>query len=84
MGGENVVGSIVLQLGYAEKYSLGSCGRDQSDDSDLPARDGCMLYRLLTEPNNCNLGNLTVYVSVVSSEIRSTLKCRYFHSFTGM
>jgi hypothetical protein len=84
MGGENVVGSILLQLGCAEKYSLGSCGLDQSDDSDLPAQDGCTLYRLLTEPNNFNLGNLTVYMSVVSFEIRSTLKCLYFHSFTGM
>lgn len=44
----------------------------------------CILYQLLTEPNIVNLGNVTVDMSVVSFEIRSTLKCRYFHSFTGM
>jgi len=84
MGSENVVGSIVLQVGCAETYSLRSCGQDQSDLSYLPAQDGCMLYQLLTEPNNVNLGNLTVDMSGVSFEIRSTLKCRYLRTFTGM
>jgi len=84
VGGENGIGSIVLQLGFAETYSLGSCGQDQSDLSDLSAQDGCTLYQLLTEPNSVNMEILTVDVFGVSFEIRSTLKCCCFHRFTGM
>jgi len=62
MGTEMVIGSIVIQLDYAESYSLVSCGQAQSDLSHLPAQDGCLLYRLLTEPNSVNLENLTVDV----------------------
>ena len=61
-------------------YSLGSC-LVQSDLSDLPTQDGCMLYQLLTEPNSVNLVNLTVDTSVVSFEIRSTLKVSLFPQF---
>ena len=71
---KNVIGSIVMQLGYAEMYCLGSCGQDQSDLSDLPVQDGCTLYQLLIEPNGVNMENLTVDVSGVSFEIMSTLK----------
>jgi hypothetical protein len=84
MGTEIVIGSIVIQLDYAETYSLVSCGQGQSDLSHLPAQDGCLPYRLHTEPNDVNLENLTVDVFGVSFEIRSTLKCRHFHRFTGM
>jgi hypothetical protein len=84
MGTENVTGSIVIELGYAEMYSLRSCGQDQSTPSDLPAQDGCVLYQLLTESNNFNLENLTVDMFGVSFEKRSALKYRRFHRFTGM
>jgi hypothetical protein len=84
MGGENVIVSILLQLGYAETYSLGLCGQDQSDLSDLPVEDDGTLYQLLTEPNNVNLEKLTVDMPVVSFEIRFTLKCCCFRGFTGM
>jgi len=71
---KNVIGSIVIQLGYAEMYCLRSCVQDQNDLSYLPAQDGCALHQLLTEPNSVNLENLTVGMSGVSFEIRSTLK----------
>jgi len=72
---ENVIGGIIIELGYAETYALRSCrGQDQSDLSDLPAQEGSTLYKLLTDPNNVNLENLTVDMFGVSSEIRSTLK----------
>jgi len=58
---ENVIGNIIIELGYAETYALRSCrGQDQSDLSDLPAQEGSTLYKLLTDPNNVNLENLTV------------------------
>lgn len=81
MGTENVIGSIVIHLAYAEMYSLRSCGQDQSELSDLPAQDGCTLYQLLTEPSSVNLENLTVDVFGVSSEIRSTLKVSLLPQF---
>lgn len=58
---ENVIGRVIIELGYAETYALRSCrGQDQSDLSDLPAQDGSTLYKLLTDPDNVNLENLTV------------------------
>lgn len=60
---KNVIGSIVIQLGYAEMYCLRSCVQDQNDLSYLPAQDGCALHQLLTEPNSVNLENLTVGMS---------------------
>jgi len=72
---ENVIGNIIIELGYAETYALRLCrGQDQSDLSDLPAQEGSTLYKLLTDPNNVNLENLTVDMFGVSSQIRSTLK----------
>jgi len=76
---EYVIGSIIMGLGYAETYALRSCrGQDQSDLSDLPAQEGSTLYKLLTDPNNVNLENLTVDMFGVSSEMRSTLKVFWF------
>ena len=44
---ENMIGRVIIELGYAETYALRSCrGQDQSDLSDLPAEDGCTLYKL--------------------------------------
>jgi len=72
---ENVIGNIIIELGYAETYALRFCrGQDQSDLSDLPAQEGSTLYKLLTDPNNVNLENLTVDMFGVSSQIRSILK----------
>jgi hypothetical protein len=75
LDGENVIGSIVIQLGYVEMCAFRSCrGQDQSYLSDLPAEDGCTLCQLLTGPNSVNLENLTVDMFGVNFEIRSTLK----------
>lgn len=58
---ENVIGRVIIELGYAETYALRSCrDQGQSDLSDLPAQDGSTLYRLLTDPDNVDLENLTV------------------------
>ncbi|XP_021936074.1 uncharacterized protein LOC110837829 isoform X2 [Zootermopsis nevadensis] len=58
---ENVVGRVIIELGYAETYALRSCrGQDQGDLSDLPAQDGSTLYKLLTDPDNVNLENLSL------------------------
>ncbi|KAJ9589645.1 hypothetical protein L9F63_017134, partial [Diploptera punctata] len=58
---ENVVGHAIMELGYAETFALRSCrGQDQGDLADLPAQDGSTLYKLLTDPDNVNLENLTV------------------------
>ena len=58
---ENVVGHTIMELGYAETFALRSCrGQDQGDLTDLPAQDGSTLYKLLTDPDNVNLENLTV------------------------
>jgi hypothetical protein len=82
---ENVIGRVVIELGYAETYALRSCrGQDQSDLSDLPAQDGSTLYKLLTDPNNVNLEKLTVDMFGVRLELWSTLKCYGFHSSSGM
>jgi hypothetical protein len=67
---ENVIGRVITELGYAETYTLRSCrGQDQSDLSDLPAQDGSTLYKLLTDPDNVNLENLTVDIFGVRFEI---------------
>jgi len=67
---ENMVGRVIIELGYAETYALRSCrGQDQSDLSDLPAQDGSTLYKLLTDPDNVNLENLTVDMFGVSFKI---------------
>ncbi|XP_069671476.1 uncharacterized protein [Periplaneta americana] len=58
---ENVVGRVVVELGYAETYALRSCrGQEPGDLTDLPAQDGSTLYKLLTDPDNVNLENLTL------------------------
>ena len=72
---ENVIGSIVIELGCVETCALWWCrGQDQRDLSDLPAQDGCTLCQLLTDPNSVNLENLTVDMFGVSYEIRSAVK----------
>lgn len=69
---ENVVGRVIMELGYAETYALRSCrGQDQGDLSDLPAQDGSTLYNLLTDPDNVSLENLTIDIFGVSFKIIS-------------
>jgi hypothetical protein len=76
-----MVGRVIIDLGYAETYALRSCrGQDQGDLSDLPAQDGSTLYKLLTDPDNVSLENLTVDVFGVRFKINSIEK---FHGLTS-
>lgn len=75
---ENVVGRVVVELGYAETYALRSCrGQEPGDLTDLPAQDGSTLYKLLTDPDNVNLENLTLDTFTVS-----LAKCRAAYHWT--
>ena len=66
-----MVGHAVMELGYAETFVLRLCrGQDQGDLADLPAQEGSTLYKLLTDPDNVNLENLTVDTFRVSMKTR--------------
>lgn len=74
-----MVGRVIIELGYAETYALRSCrGQDQGDLSDLPAQDGSTLYKLLTDPDNVNLENLSLDIFGVRFKISLRFFVRYF------
>ncbi|XP_067011307.1 uncharacterized protein [Anabrus simplex] len=70
-----VVGRVIIELGYAETFVLRSSrNQDQGDLSDLPAQDGSCLYKLLTDPDNVSLENLSIDIFArVSKHIK---KCQ--------
>nr|CAD7198949.1 unnamed protein product [Timema douglasi] len=81
------IGRVIMELGYAETFVLRSSrGQEPGDLSDLPAQDGSTLYRLLTDPDNVSLENLSVdmfgrvtkYIKKCQSNMfQAQLKCEF-------
>lgn len=63
----SAAGQVILQLGCTETSLLRSSSRQSPNDmSNLPPSDGSTLYKLLTDPDNVSLDNLTMDAIIVS------------------
>jgi len=64
-------GQVILQLGCTETNLLrASTNQMPNDMSNLPPSNGTTLYKLLTDPDNVSLENLSLEAFIVRNELK--------------